>query len=182
MPSYHGQQVQLFHYHLVTNPTIALGMAMLVGRFAMIVPMLALGGFLADRYLGTRKAVAFGALLLVAGGVLYSTGVIFYVNKRLKFARAIWHGHVVAAAAARLDDVANWIPARVTAALTGVLWRLAFDGFSWYIASNSRLAFIQFFTALKLRDDRVRLMSAVLNVRLCLISSVGFSFRPPSPF
>jgi hemolysin III len=39
-------------------------------------------------------------LLLLAGGVLYSTGVIFYVNKRLKFSRAIWHGHVVAAAAA----------------------------------------------------------------------------------
>ncbi|WP_334161670.1 PAQR family membrane homeostasis protein TrhA [Phenylobacterium sp.] len=38
--------------------------------------------------------------LLATGGVLYSTGVIFYVNKRLKFARAIWHGHVVAAAAA----------------------------------------------------------------------------------
>jgi hemolysin III len=38
--------------------------------------------------------------LLVTGGVLYSTGVVFYVNKRLKFARAIWHGHVVAAAAA----------------------------------------------------------------------------------
>ncbi|HEY8614963.1 PAQR family membrane homeostasis protein TrhA [Phenylobacterium sp.] len=37
--------------------------------------------------------------LLASGGVLYSTGVIFYVNKRLKFARAIWHGHVVAAAA-----------------------------------------------------------------------------------
>lgn len=42
----------------------------------------------------------YALLLLVAGGVLYSTGVIFYVNKRLKFARAIWHGHVVAAAAA----------------------------------------------------------------------------------
>jgi hemolysin III len=39
-------------------------------------------------------------LLLLIGGVVYSTGVIFYVNKRLKFARAIWHGHVVAAAAA----------------------------------------------------------------------------------
>ena len=39
-------------------------------------------------------------LLLVAGGVVYSTGVIFYVNKRLKFRRAIWHGHVVAAAGA----------------------------------------------------------------------------------
>jgi hemolysin III len=39
-------------------------------------------------------------LLLGLGGVLYSAGVIFYVNKRLKFARAIWHGHVVAAAGA----------------------------------------------------------------------------------
>ncbi|HEY8573142.1 PAQR family membrane homeostasis protein TrhA [Phenylobacterium sp.] len=38
--------------------------------------------------------------LLLTGGVLYSTGVVFYVNKRLKFARAIWHGHVVAAAGA----------------------------------------------------------------------------------
>ena len=42
----------------------------------------------------------YALLLLVAGGVLYSTGVVFYVNKQLKFARAIWHGHVVAAAAA----------------------------------------------------------------------------------
>jgi hemolysin III len=39
-------------------------------------------------------------LLLAVGGLLYSTGVVFHVNKRLKFARAIWHGHVVAAAAA----------------------------------------------------------------------------------
>lgn len=37
-------------------------------------------------------------LLLALGGLLYSTGVLFYVNKKLKFARAIWHGHVVAAA------------------------------------------------------------------------------------
>jgi hemolysin III len=41
----------------------------------------------------------YALLLLLAGGVLYSTGVFFYINKRLKFARAIWHGHVVAAAA-----------------------------------------------------------------------------------
>ncbi|HEY9217150.1 MAG TPA: hemolysin III family protein [Phenylobacterium sp.] len=47
------------------------------------------------------SSVTLGALvLLAAGGVLYSTGVIFYVNKKLKFARAIWHGHVVAAATA----------------------------------------------------------------------------------
>jgi len=47
----------------------------------------------------------YALLLLLAGGVLYSTGVIFYVNKRLKFARAIWHGHVVAAAAAHWTAV-----------------------------------------------------------------------------
>ncbi|HEY3948161.1 PAQR family membrane homeostasis protein TrhA [Phenylobacterium sp.] len=47
----------------------------------------------------------YALLLLLIGGVLYSTGVIFYVNKRLKFARAIWHGHVVAAAAAHWTAV-----------------------------------------------------------------------------
>jgi hemolysin III len=41
----------------------------------------------------------YALVLLLAGGIVYSTGVIFYVNKRLKFYRAIWHGHVVAAAA-----------------------------------------------------------------------------------
>ena len=38
--------------------------------------------------------------LNISAGLLYSTGVIFYVNKRLRYARAIWHGHVVAAAGA----------------------------------------------------------------------------------
>lgn len=42
----------------------------------------------------------YALVLLLAGGLVYSTGVVFYVNKRLKFARAIWHGHVVAGAAA----------------------------------------------------------------------------------
>jgi hemolysin III len=37
--------------------------------------------------------------LLALGGLFYSAGVVFYINKRLQFARAIWHGHVVAAAA-----------------------------------------------------------------------------------
>jgi hemolysin III len=36
--------------------------------------------------------------LLVAGGLVYSTGAVFYVLKRLKYRRAIWHGHVVGAA------------------------------------------------------------------------------------
>ena len=37
--------------------------------------------------------------LLALGGLLYSAGVVFYTNKRLQFAKAIWHSHVVAAAA-----------------------------------------------------------------------------------
>ena len=63
-------------------------------------------------HLSRRRKRQFGLLLvlLLVGGVLYSTGVIFYVNKRLKFARAIWHGHVVAAAAT------HW-----TAVLVGVV-------------------------------------------------------------
>jgi hemolysin III len=44
-------------------------------------------------------------LLLGVGGLLYTTGVVFYVNKRLRFARAIWHGHVVAAAGAHWTAV-----------------------------------------------------------------------------
>lgn len=38
-------------------------------------------------------------ILLAAGGVVYSVGTVFYMMKRLKFRRAIWHGHVLAGAA-----------------------------------------------------------------------------------
>jgi len=38
-------------------------------------------------------------LLLVAGGLVYSTGTVFYVLKKLRFRRAIWHGHVVGGSA-----------------------------------------------------------------------------------
>ena len=33
---------------------------------------------------------------LIVGGVLYSLGCIFYVNRRLKFSHAIWHVFVLA--------------------------------------------------------------------------------------
>lgn len=39
-----------------------------------------------------------GLTLLAAGGVLYTVGVIFHLNKQLPFNSAIWHGFVVAAA------------------------------------------------------------------------------------
>ncbi len=39
-----------------------------------------------------------GLVLLATGGVLYTVGVIFHVNRRLPFNSAIWHTFVVAAA------------------------------------------------------------------------------------
>ena len=37
-------------------------------------------------------------LLLFLGGVIYTFGVVFYLNESLTYSTAIWHGHVVAAA------------------------------------------------------------------------------------
>ena len=47
---------------------------------------------------GRRLAAALppGALpLLVAGGLLYSLGTVFYVLKRVRYAHAVWHGFVL---------------------------------------------------------------------------------------
>jgi hemolysin III len=42
---------------------------------------------------------AVALILLLAGGLVYSLGVIVYLNKTLPYRRAIWHGFVTAAAA-----------------------------------------------------------------------------------
>jgi hemolysin III len=61
---------------------LALGWAVVVA----IKPMLA--------------GVSLAAMILLAiGGLIYSTGAIVYVSRKLRFRRAIWHGFVVAAAA-----------------------------------------------------------------------------------
>jgi hemolysin III len=86
----------------------ALGKLLLVGidRKFWVAVYLALGWLVVVALKPMTDTLAWYALaLLITGGVLYSTGVIFYVNKRLKFARAIWHGHVVAAAAAHWTAV-----------------------------------------------------------------------------
>ena len=44
-------------------------------------------------------------ILLGVGGLLYTAGVGYYANKRLRYRRAIWHGHVVAAAAVHWSAV-----------------------------------------------------------------------------
>ena len=66
--SYYGMRGILIFYltqHLLFDDATA---AAQYGSYTSLVYLLPLlGGLLADRYLGTRKAVAFGALLLVAG-------------------------------------------------------------------------------------------------------------------
>ena len=39
-----------------------------------------------------------GLGLLAAGGILYTVGVVFHLNKKLPFSSAIWHSFVIAAA------------------------------------------------------------------------------------
>jgi proton-dependent oligopeptide transporter, POT family len=66
--SYYGMRTILFAYmtqHFLFSDDVASGQ---YGAYTSLVYLLPLiGGMLADRYLGTTKAVAFGALLLVAG-------------------------------------------------------------------------------------------------------------------
>jgi len=66
--SYYGMRGILIFYltqHLLFDDDVA---GAQYGSYTSLVYLLPLlGGILADRYLGTRKAVAFGALLLVAG-------------------------------------------------------------------------------------------------------------------
>ncbi len=66
--SYYGMRAILIFYltqHFLFEPKAA---SAHYGSYTSLVYLLPLiGGFLADKYLGTRKAVAFGAILLVAG-------------------------------------------------------------------------------------------------------------------
>lgn len=43
--------------------------------------------------------------LIVAGGVIYSLGVVFHIWEKLRFQNAIWHGFVVVAAAVHYSAV-----------------------------------------------------------------------------
>jgi hemolysin III len=48
----------------------------------------------------------FNFWLLIAGGLVYSAGVVFYVLERIPYHKAIWHGAVLAAAALHFSAVA----------------------------------------------------------------------------
>ena len=81
---------------------------LLPGRFdrLAILVYLAMGwsGVFAAGPLATHLPAA-TLVLIVAGGVLYSIGVIFHVWEKLRFQNAIWHGFVVAAAAVHYSAV-----------------------------------------------------------------------------
>jgi len=72
------------------------------GRFDRLAILV----YLALGWVGVTAAGAFMQVLpppvmglIVAGGVLYTAGVIFHVWNRLKFHNAVWHGFVAVAAA-----------------------------------------------------------------------------------
>jgi len=82
-----------------------LGMVMKLGFFhrferAGFVLYLAMGWLGIVAVWPLLQALPLAALLLLgAGGVIYTLGTIFYQLDRIPFSRAIWHGHVLAAAA-----------------------------------------------------------------------------------
>jgi hemolysin III len=84
--------------------TAALGMAvklLLPGRFdrAAVGLYLVLGWSGVMIYEAVIKALPGTALwLLVAGGILYTLGVVFHAWRNLRFQNVIWHGFVLAAA------------------------------------------------------------------------------------
>src|SRR5579863_6117540 len=66
--SYYGMRALLIFYlteHFLFDDNFAQGQYAAYTTLVYLVPLI--GGYLADRYLGSRKAIAFGALLLVAG-------------------------------------------------------------------------------------------------------------------
>jgi hemolysin III len=71
------------------------------------IPVYVLLGWMAVGAIGPFIAgVSPVALILLAiGGVIYSLGVLIYLSPKLPFRRALWHGFVVAAAAAHYAAV-----------------------------------------------------------------------------
>ena len=69
-----------------------------LGRRFWISLYLALGWLVLVAIKPMIEGLSWVALALLAiGGLVYSTGAVFYVMKQLRFRRAIWHGHVVGA-------------------------------------------------------------------------------------
>ena len=85
-------------------PRVYIGMYLMLGWAVLSI---------IDKLMHTLSPLGLG--LLAAGGVLYTIGVIFHVNKKLPFNSAIWHGFVIAAASCHfLPFFEGAIPAMAT--------------------------------------------------------------------
>ena len=91
--SYYGMRGILIFYmtqHFLFNDEVAQGQYGAYTSLVYLMPLI--GGFLADRYLGNRKAIAFGALLLVAGHFMMAveqapaTQTLTYQGQQYEFA------------------------------------------------------------------------------------------------
>ncbi|MEZ5961118.1 MAG: oligopeptide:H+ symporter [Hyphomonadaceae bacterium] len=91
--SYYGMRGILIFYmtqHFLFNDGQAQGQYGAYTSLVYLMPLI--GGFLADRYLGNRKAIAFGALLLVAGHLMMAveqepaTQTLTYQGQQYEFA------------------------------------------------------------------------------------------------
>jgi hemolysin III len=70
-----------------------------LGKTIWVGMYLALGWLIVIALKPMMAAIPSSAMwLLVAGGIVYTIGTLFYASKKLRFRRAIWHGHVVAGA------------------------------------------------------------------------------------
>ena len=79
------------------------------GRFDRLAILI----YLALGWVGVTAAGDFAQVLpaqvlnlIIAGGILYTAGVIFHIWESLKFHNAIWHGFVAAAAACHFAAIA----------------------------------------------------------------------------
>lgn len=77
-----------------------------LGRAFWIAVYLILGWLMVVALKPMLESLGWAPLILLGiGGLLYTLGVGFYASKRFRYRRAVWHGHVVAAAAVHWSAV-----------------------------------------------------------------------------
>jgi len=91
-----GAALKLFCFHRVRK--LSIGLYIGLGWIAAVAGK--------PLYDGVSTA---GLAWLVVGGLFYTFGVIFYVQKRLKFAHSVWHMFVLAGSASHVAAVATGV-------------------------------------------------------------------------
>ena len=90
------------------------------GRFKLASTLIYLGMGWLSIVMIKSFLVAFSSatlLWLLAGGIAYSLGTVFYMSKRIPYAHAIWHGFVLMGSACHFVAVAmQVVPALATSA------------------------------------------------------------------